>query len=221
MDANDSVRDILRGMPAFPERMPAFDPQDVPDSPVELFRQWLKQAVDDGVSAPHAVNVATVGGNGLPDARIVILKDLSRSGWSFATASSSPKGQQLEANPRAALTFFWAEVGRQVRVQGQVTQAGAEENAADFTRRHPVARALVIAGRQSGVLGSRGELDEAVADQAARIEAAETPPVSATWTVYTVSPEVVEFWQADPERRHTRLRYSRHGDGWNRDLLWP
>ncbi|PPB48799.1 oxidase [Arthrobacter pityocampae] len=214
------IRDIVRGVPVFPDEMPPFDPAASPESPIELFVEWLQRAVADGVAAPHAVNLATVGDDGLPDARVVILKDLTSAGWQVASSSDSPKGRQLAQHPAAALTFFWPEAGRQVRIRGAVSTGTTQENDADFQRRHPVARALVLAGAQSTVVRSRDDVDAAVADQVRRLEATDGL-ASTTWTVFTVAPDAVEFWQADQERRHTRLRYSRSGEGWRRELLWP
>ncbi|WP_394248800.1 pyridoxine/pyridoxamine 5'-phosphate oxidase [Arthrobacter pityocampae] len=214
------IRDIVRGVPVFPDEMPPFDPASAPESPIELFVEWLQRAVTDGVAAPHAVNLATVGDDGLPDARVVILKDLTSAGWQVASSSDSPKGRQLAQHPAAALTFFWPEAGRQVRIRGAVSTGTTQENDADFQRRHPVARALVLAGAQSAVVRSRDDVDAAVADQVRRLEAVDGL-ASTTWTVFTVAPDAVEFWQADQERRHTRLRYSRSGEGWRQELLWP
>ena len=211
---------LLRSLAVFPRELAEFDPDQTPDTPLELFIQWLRLAVADGVLAPHAANLATVGTGHAPDARVVILSDVSVHGWSFATSRESPKGRQLEAIPKAALTFFWPEVGRQIRVRGPVTTSGAAENASDFTRRHPAARALVLAGRQSTTLRNRSDLDEAVA--ASRQRVVEDPGLSSPlWTVYTVSGQTVEFWQADPDRRHTRLRYRRKGNHWVKERLWP
>ncbi len=221
MSEHQSMRDLLRGVPAFSDSLPAFDPSAAPGSPTDLFLEWLAAAVEDGVAAPHALTLGTVDRDGIPDARVVILKDVDDDGFSFATSSDSPKGRQLEGAPAAALTLFWPTVGRQIRIRGSVRPAGTEENDADFRRRHPVARALVLAGEQSSVLRSRDELDDAVATQVQRLEGDGPTPGSTTWTVYTVSPDSVEFWQADPERRHLRLRYARDGAGWSRTLLWP
>ncbi len=220
MTDSTSAADLLRAAPVFPQEMPSFDPASAPASPLPLFLEWLEAAVRSGGLAPHAVNLATVGEDGLPDARIVILKDVDASGWSVASSTDSPKGRQLADNPSAALTFFWPALGRQVRVRGAVRVAGPEENDKDFQRRHPSARALVLAGRQSQVLGAPGEVEAAVGRQLARLEA--QPGLgSETWAVFTVEPAAVEFWQADPERRHTRLRYTRTGDSWRTDRLWP
>ncbi|GAB3536113.1 pyridoxal 5'-phosphate synthase [Arthrobacter tecti] len=210
-----NARNLLRGLPVFPDELNLFDPSHAPDSPLDLFTQWLSSAVDDGVPAPHAVTVSTVDEDGHPDARVVILKDCDERGFSFATSSESPKGRHLQGTPFAALSFFWQPAGRQVRVRGAVTPGSSEENDADFRRRHPTARALVLAGRQSDVIS--GSVDDVVARELDGIE----DKGSATWTVYTVAPDSVEFWQADHERRHTRLRYIRSGEGWRREILWP
>lgn len=214
------IRDIVRGVPVFPDEMPPFDPASAPASPLDLFLDWLRTAVADDVAAPHAVHLATVDEDGAPDARVVILKDLTEDGFQVASSKDSPKGRQLTATPKAALTFFWPAAGLQVRIRGGVSTGTTEENDADFQRRHPVARALVLAGSQSSPLQDRAELDAAVESQVERIEATEGL-ASTTWTVFTVAPDAVEFWQADQERRHARLLYTRFGEGWRRELLWP
>lgn len=211
------VQDLLRGLPVFPDEMQPFDPLSVPDSPLELFTSWLNAAIDAGVDAPHAVTVSTVDDDGAPDARVVILRNLDERGFSFATSSDSPKGRQLHGTPYAALTFFWQSVGRQVRIRGPVTPGAAAENDADFRRRHPTARALVLAGQQSHAVADGESVSAAVDRELQDVEG----KGSATWTVYFVAPDLVEFWQADPERRHTRLRYARSGVGWRREVLWP
>ncbi|KNC18376.1 hypothetical protein AC792_12075 [Arthrobacter sp. RIT-PI-e] len=222
MSDSGVIRNIVRGVAVFPEHMPSFDPSAAPPSPVDLFLDWLRRAVDDGVASPHAVHLATADAEGLPDARVVILKDVTEAGWQVASSRDSPKGRQLSDTPAAALTFFWPEAGRQIRIRGAVSTAGAEENHADFQRRHPVARALVLAGSQSTVLTSREALEEAVREQAGRIGQDDTEGLDRTaWTLFTVAPDTVEFWQADQERKHIRLRYTRADEAWTREILWP
>lgn len=211
------ARNLLRGLAVFPDLLRPFDPETAPDSPVDLFVQWLEAAIDDGVPAPHAVTLSTVDGDGHPDARVVVLTDVDGSGFAFATSRKSPKGRQLQSTPHAALTFFWQAAGRQVRVAGPVTPGTAEENDADFRRRHPAARALVLAGEQSAPVLAGQSVTAAVEHELEGIE----EKGSATWTVYRIAANRVEFWQADGERRHTRLRYIRSGEGWRREVLWP
>lgn len=211
------ARNLLRGLAVFPDVLRPFDPEAAPDSPIDLFVKWLEAAIDDGVRAPHAVTLSTVDGDGHPDARVVVLKDVDGSGFAFATSRKSPKGRQLQSTPHAALTFFWQAAGRQVRVAGPVTPGTAEENDADFRRRHPAARALVLAGEQSAPVLAGQSVAAAVERELEGIE----EKGSATWTVYRIAADRVEFWQADGERRHTRLRYIRSGEGWRREVLWP
>ncbi|MUK00488.1 pyridoxal 5'-phosphate synthase [Vibrio cholerae] len=220
MTDSGRIRDIVRGVPVFPDEMPFFDPGSAPPSPIDLFVEWLQRAVTDGVAAPHAVNLSTADADGTPHARVVILKDVTDDGWQVASSADSPKGRQLAARPSAALTFFWPAAGRQIRVRGSVSTGTTEENDADFQRRHPVARALVLAGSQSATLRSREQVDAAVEEQMRRIDSTDGL-ASTTWTVFTVAPDAVEFWQADQERRHIRLLYTRSGDGWRREMLWP
>ncbi|MFF0144457.1 pyridoxamine 5'-phosphate oxidase [Amycolatopsis sulphurea] len=209
----------LRGWPSFPEQLPGFEPDSAPARPEELFLDWLTEA-GAHVLAPHAVTLSTVDEEGAPDARVVILKDVGPAGWAVATSSESPKGRQLAANPRAALTFFWPGRGRQVRARGIVAPASAAESAADFLARPPASRVEAYLGRQSEVLPDPGKLAEAAA--AAEHWVAEHPDTAPeTWTRYLVRPETVEFWQAAHDRRHIRLRYQRDGEGWRRERLWP
>jgi len=209
----------LRGWQSFPEQLPEFDPGHAPDTPEELFLGWLSEA-GEHVLAPHAVTLSTVDADGAPDARVVILKNVDQTGWAVATSAESPKGQQLAANPRAALTFFWPGRGRQVRVRGPVAPAAPEVSAEDFLARPPASRAEAYVGHQSEVLSDPAKLTEAALAAAEWV--AENPDVAPeTWTRYLIRPEAVEFWQASHDRQHVRLRYRRAAGGWVRERLWP
>lgn len=209
----------LRGWPSFPEELPEFDPGQAPATPQELFHQWLFEAAEH-VLAPHAVTLSTVDPDGLPDARVVILKDVDDTGWYVSTSADSPKGVQLSKSPHAALTFFWPGRGRQVRLRGPVTVAAPEVSAADFTDRSPAARAESLVGHQSEVLEDPADLLRA-AEEAERRLRANPAVVPESWTRYRVSPTAVEFWQASHDRRHTRLRYRREHGTWLTERLWP
>ncbi|MFI8961940.1 pyridoxal 5'-phosphate synthase [Streptomyces sp. NPDC053493] len=215
-----SVRDWLRGIEVFARPLPGFATDRVPAEPTELFLDWLAGAVEAGVPDPHAMTLSTVDESGDPDARVLILKDVGPEGFRFAAHAASPKGVQLAATPRAALTFYWAELGRQVRVRGAVRTEPAERSAADFLARGATARAEALLGRQSRYLTDPAARDRALRDGLARIEA-EPGLVGPAWTLRTVVPDVVEFWQADAARAHTRLRYEREGAAWQRHRLWP
>lgn len=193
--------------------VPVFDPQRAPDDPVTLFTDWFDHAVDSGVPEPHSMTLATADAAGRPSARVLILKDLSADGHChFASSAAGRKGRELAANPVAACTFYWPSVGRQIRVEGPVLLDPPAIAAADFAARSPTARAVAAGGIQSDTYDDLAQL---------RIAAAGTaPPDQPDWQSYAVRAQTVEFWQADPDRRHLRVRYTRSA-GWTRDLLWP
>lgn len=132
---SDSLRDFLRGLPDFPENLPDFSVASTPADPVILFRTWLEEAVAAGVQQPHACSVATVSPEGQPSSRMLLLKNIDADGWHFATSRASRKATELTANPKAALNFFWAQLGRQVRLVGDVVELSAEASAADWRGR--------------------------------------------------------------------------------------
>jgi pyridoxamine 5'-phosphate oxidase len=214
------VREMLRDLSIFAAPMPTFDVEAAPDNPLMLFIEWLIAAVGAGVVEPHAMTLSTVDTNGSPSARTLILKDVDGDGMYFASSCVSPKGHELAARPSAALTFYWRELGRQVRVKGDVTRADPERSLADFRARPRGSQIEALIGRQSQILESRDELEEAIETMRRRLE--EDPNLLASdWTLFKLLPFEVEFWQADRERRHIRLRYRRTDNTWLRHMLWP
>ncbi|CAL9403197.1 pyridoxine/pyridoxamine 5'-phosphate oxidase [Streptomyces sp. enrichment culture] len=214
------LRQTLRGIEVFAGELPGFDPSVAPDTPVELFTEWLLAALRAGVREPHAMTLATADADGAPSARVLILKDVSADGWQFASDAGSRKGRDLAARPYAALTFYWAPLARQVRVRGPVVRETPERCAADFLGRGEGARAEALLGRQSQPLADLAERDAQVEASLARVRS-EPDLVAPGWTLYSVRPESVEFWQGDKVRRHTRLVYLSSPSGWTRQLLWP
>jgi pyridoxamine 5'-phosphate oxidase len=215
-----SVRDLLRGLPVFDRPLPAFDAESVPGEPSVLFLSWLHEAIDAGVSEPHAMTLATVDVEGRPDARVLILKDVDADGWQFATAATSAKGSQLAASPHAALSFHWREQGRQVRVRGAVAAADPSVSAADFLAKPDGSRIAGLVGRQSAVLEDPRKL--ALEIEAASHRLAEDPfAIAEDHAVYVLTPAEVEFWQGDRQRQHIRLRYRRSANDWITERLWP
>lgn len=214
------LRQLLRGLEVFAGELPVFDPSEAPDTPAELFTEWLLAAVEAGVREPHAMTVSTAGADGNPTARTLILKGLGPDGWQFASDSGSVKARNLAERPYAALTFYWSPLARQIRVRGPVAPESPEDSAADFLARSAGARAEALLGRQSRPLADLAERDTAVKESLARLEA-EPDLVAPGWTLHSLRPESVEFWQGDKERRHTRLTYVRSGEGWVKQLLWP
>jgi pyridoxamine 5'-phosphate oxidase len=215
-----TIRDLLRTLPVFDRPLPGFDPEPVPDEPVSLFVSWLGEAADAKVVEPHVMTLSTVDAQGRPDARVVILRNVSDEGWQFTASAAGVKGAQLAANPQAALSFYWREQGRQVRVRGQVSAAEPSVSAADFLAQSEGSRIADLVGRQSTVLRDSAELARAM--EAARQRLADDPQlVEPDHTVYLLTPAEVEFWQGDHQRRHIRLRYRRSGPGWVTERLWP
>lgn len=215
-------RERLRALPAFRGPLPRFTPEAAPDDPQTLFDHWLDDAIAGGVDAPHAATLSTAGDQGDVSARTLILKDLDARGWWFASRTDGRKARDLRVNPRAALTFFWREQGRQVRVSGQVMDAGRAAADADFLARPVHSRAAAIVGAQSGTLTTRA--DYVSAFEAAKADVAAHPDrTSHTWAAFVLQPLVVEFWATTAETGHIRLEYRRDeaGGAWRRRLLWP
>lgn len=214
------MRTFLRNLPVFEGDLLGFEPNEAPARPEELFAQWLADAVGAGVREPHAMTLSTIDVDGAPSARVLILKNVDADGWQFAVHGASPKGRALAAHPVAALTFYWSPQARQVRVRGPVTAEPPERSAADFLARPVGSRAEALSGKQSQPLDSRQSVDLS-AEQALERLSREPGLVDPEWTLYTLRAEEVEFWQGDRDRKHTRLRYTRSGSSWHRELLWP
>ncbi|TQF73985.1 pyridoxal 5'-phosphate synthase [Rhodococcus spelaei] len=214
------TRAWLRALPSLPGD-PAVDPGQIPTQPSVLFLRWLEEAVAAGEPNPQTTVLSTATSTGDVDARVLTLKDVDEHGWWFSGATDSPKGRQLAENPAAALTFHWPGRGRQVRVRGRVEAGSAEISARDYLERSATARAVAAASRQSEPLTDEAEYDRAVAAAGARIEA-DPDFVARGWQAWCLVPDSVEFWLADPGRRHQRWRYRRAAPtGWSTETLWP
>lgn len=223
-DSRDRLAGLLAQEPLMARDLPPFDTDDVPADPVELFARWLVLARRSGVLDAHAVTLSTVDADGMPDARVVALRDVdARAGdWIVATSAASPKGVQLAGRPAAAMTLFWPAQGRQVRVRGPVAQAPARASAADFAARPDPSKVAALVGNQSRPLPSASAYTAAESAARARL-AADPALVPPEHRLYALHATEVEFWQGAADRRHVRLRYARPaGAGaWERSLLWP
>ena len=220
MSTHASLRDQLRSIPVFSGQLPTFDPDDAPAAPLPLLISWLEEAIEAGVSQPHAMTLATASATGEPSARTLLLKDVDGGAVWFASMSTGPKGRDIDENPRVALTMYWREQGRQVRIVGDAEEGPRDVSEADFLARSPGARASAVAGRQSEPIAPTEIVEELVAD-ARTLIAVEPDFVPAGWTAYRVVPTSVEFWQADRERDQIRLHFARVNDAWERQILWP
>lgn len=215
-----SLRHILRRLPVFDRPLPAFAADAAPADPAALFGAWLAEAVTAGVVEPHAATMSTVDADGCPDARVLLLKDVDADGWYVAGSAASAKGRQLGAGAPAALTCYWREQGRQVRVRGWAAPVDRAASARDFRQRPLGSRVAGLAGRQSAPLSEPADLDRARSAAAERLRA-EPDLVDPAHRLYRLRAQTVEFWQGDPERRHVRLRYRRAAGRWRRERLWP
>jgi pyridoxamine 5'-phosphate oxidase len=195
--------------------------RDADPDPIRQFERWFEDARAAGLQELNAMTLATATADGTPSARIVLLKAADARGFVFFTDYRSCKGTELDANPRAALVFYWAALERQVRVTGPTARIGREESAAYFNSRPLGSRLSAMASHQSSVVASRAVLEER-AGELAREYADRAPEIPAYWGGTRVTPETIEFWQGRPNRLHDRLRYTRDGSGqWRIDRLSP
>lgn len=216
-----TLRDGLGALPPKAGQTPDLAWASAPDAPHGLFLCWLQDALDAGVPEARAATLSTVDADGLPDARVLTVRDVSvGGGFKIATGDDSTKGSQLLANPNCALTFYWSSHARAVRIRGTAQRAAPAESAEDFLRRHPETRANALAAPQSSTFASDAVRDELITHARSAMEL-DPGIVSPHWSVWSVLPKSIEFWQGDPHRNHQRLRYLRTGTGWDKQRLWP
>ncbi len=200
-------------------KLASLDVSDVAASPFTQFDVWFGEALKAELPEPNAMTLATCDASGRPSARVVLIKGFDERGMVFFTNYQSHKGQDLAANNRAALLFFWPELERQIRIEGRVETVSAADSDAYYQSRPPLSRIGAWASPQSQVLPSRTDLEARFAAFAA--EHGENPPRPAHWGGYRVVPSFFEFWQGRRSRLHDRICYRLSDKEWKVERLAP
>lgn len=196
-------------------------PDDIPEyEPLAPFRRWFALA-EQSEPLPETMTLATATPDGQPSLRAVLLKGADADGFVFYTNTDSRKGEELAANPRAALCFHWKSLGRQVRIEGAAEPVGSAEADAYFASRARDSRIGAWASDQSRPLADRGELEARFAAFARRFAETADVPRPANWSGYRVRPNRIEFWQERPYRLHDRVVFVRDGQRWRKQRLFP
>ena len=201
---------LARGLPEATEN----------DDPLRLFEKWFRAAEQAGLLLPESMTLATATKDGIPSARMVLLKSFDEQGFVFYTNYGSRKAAELDDNPRAALVFYWAPLQRQVRVEGTVSRVSDAESVSYFDSRPRGSRIGAWASRQSAVLSSRAELEDRV-KHFEREFAGAPVPLPPFWGGYRVDAQRIEFWQGRASRLHDRVLFVREGGRWKGRRLYP
>lgn len=216
MESGKSISDIRKDY-----RLQSLSEDDVAANPLQQFTTWWNDVLISEISEPNAMTLATASSDGLPSARIVLLKGFDEKGFVFFTNYNSFKGLQLQENPRACLVFFWKELERQVRIIGVIEKLPAQDNDEYFNSRPEGSRISAIVSPQSQVIENREWLERQAA-QASDQLSGKTIPRPDHWGGYRVRPAIIEFWQGRANRLHDRIQYSLNENGnWIIERLAP
>ena len=190
------------------------------DDPIAFFNTWFAEAKDAGMLLPDAMTLATATPDGVPSARMMLLKGADKRGFAFFTNYESRKGRELAGNPKAAIVLHWPILQRQVRAEGTIIRLSEDESLAYFRTRSRGSRIGAWASKQSSELSERGELEAREREIQAEY-AGKDVPLPPFWGGFLLVPDRIEFWQGRLNRLHDRLRYEKAGDGWKVVRLYP
>ncbi len=211
---NKNIADIRRDYSLL-----SLSENDMAVNPIEQFARWWNDAINSEIAEVNAMTLATATKDGKPSARIVLLKGFDENGFIFFTNYESHKGKELEENPYAALIFFWKEIERQIRIEGEVKKIDAAESDAYFNSRPEGSRIGAWASPQSNIIANRELLEQNVKQYAEEFK--NSIPRPPFWGGYRVMPLKIEFWQGRSNRLHDRIQYTKTEGSWKVDRLAP
>ena len=199
----------------------SLDISTVSPNPIDQFEKWFQEALDAKVLEPNAMNLSTINGDNRPSSRIVLLKGIEKSRFIFYTNFQSSKGKELSSNPACALTFFWPELERQVRIEG--TAERSDETVAEkyFQSRPRGSQISAWTSPQRSIIQSRSILEERALEIEKKFEGLKVLPKPKQWGGYQVDPFIIEFWQGRPNRLHDRIQFAKVEGAWVRHRLAP
>lgn len=194
---------------------------NIPEDPILLFKDWFEAAQKSDIPEPNAMTLATASKEGVPSARIVLLKGIEESGFIFYTNYESRKGQEIASNPLGALVFLWKEMERQVRIEGTILKLDESQSTKYFQSRPKGSQIGAWASPQSQIIQDRSILVDQYNSLDIQYANQQQLPKPPNWGGYTINPKMIEFWQGRSSRLHDRLRYTKHSSGWSIDRLAP
>lgn len=201
--------------------MASLDVSNVQQDPIDQFEKWFQEAQQSAIPEPNAMTLATVNAQGRPTSRIVLLKGIENRKFVFYTNYQSVKGRELEQNPACAVTFFWPELERQVRMEGVASRVDEKTSEIYFQSRPRGSQVGAWSSPQSTILENRKILEERVEQIEKKFAGLDVLPKPHQWGGYAIDPLVIEFWQGRPSRLHDRIQYNKVDDAWKIYRLAP